>query len=165
MSYSKKKNYIKYIQGFSLIEVLIAVSVLGVLAVVLMSSTNKGIILSNQALNEVQAGFLLDEGAEAVKSLRDTNWTNISGVTDNTNYYLSFNNTTNLWSLSVTPSTIDSFTRTVVFSPVYRDVNDDIASSGTLDSGTKKVTITTFWSSNGNSISKSIPFYISNIFN
>jgi prepilin-type N-terminal cleavage/methylation domain-containing protein len=165
MSYLKKIKYKKYIQGFSLIEVLIAVSVLGVLAVVLMSSTNKGIILSNQALSEVQAGFILDEGAEAVKSLRDINWANISGVTDNTNYYLSFNNTTNLWSLSVTPSKIDSFTRTVVFSPVYRDANDDIASSGTLDSGTKKVTITTSWPTNGNTISKSISFYISNIFN
>lgn len=165
MSNLNKKNYIKYIHGFSLIEVLIATSVLSVLAVVLLSSTNKGIILSNQALDEVQAGFLLEEGAEAVKSLRDINWTNISGVTDNTNYYLSFNNTTNLWSLSVTPSKVDSFTRVIVFSPVYRDANDDIASSGTLDAGTKKVTVTTSWPSNGNTISKSIPFYVSNIFN
>ncbi|MCX6755747.1 MAG: type II secretion system protein [Candidatus Nomurabacteria bacterium] len=165
MSKLNKKNYIKYIQGFSLIEVLIATSVLGVLAVILMSSTNKGIILSNQALDEVQASFLLEEGSEAVKSLRDTNWTNISGVTDNTNYYLAFNNTTNVWSLSATPSKVDSFTRVIVFSPVYRDSNDDIASSGTLDAGTKKVTVTTSWTSNGNTISKSVPFYISNIFN
>lgn len=159
------KNKNKFTKGFSLIEVVIATSVLGVLAVILMSSTNKGIILSNQALDQVQSNFLLEEGAEAVKSLRDINWTNISGVTDNTNYYLSFNNGTNLWSISTTPSKIDNFTRVVVFYPVYRDANDDIAESGTLDSGIKKVTITNSWPSNGNTISKSISFYVSNIFN
>lgn len=159
------KKYFKLNKGFSLIEVIVASTVLSVLSMVLLSATSKGIKLSNQALDQVQAGYLLEEGAESVKILRDTNWTNISSAIDNTTYYLNFNTSSNVWSLSTTPSTIDSFfTRTVVFYPVYRDGNDDISDAGTLDSGTKKVTVNVSWNYSEPS-TKSLSFYVSNIFN
>lgn len=164
MNILNTRKYFKHNKGFSLIEVLIASSVLSILSMVIMSATSKGINLSNQALNQVQAAYLLEEGSESVKIIRDNAWVNISGLNDNTNYYLDFNTNSNTWSLSTTPSTIDSFfTRTVVFSQVYRDGSDDIASAGTLDTGTKKVTLSVSWGAGGSNV-KSLSFYISNIF-
>jgi predicted O-linked N-acetylglucosamine transferase (SPINDLY family) len=49
---------------------------------------------------------------------------------------------------------------------VNRDANDDIASSGTLDARTKKISITVSWAvSDATTTSKTLDFYISDIFN
>lgn len=162
-----QKNTIK---GFSLVEVLIACAVISISIIALMSASTKGIQLSNEALRQTQANLLLEEGAEAVKSIRDASWTNISSITPNTNYYLTFNTGTNTWSLGTTAvGAIDSiFTRIIVLSGVSRDINDDIVSSGGSydDARTKKVTVTVSWPSIDNSASsKDLSFYISDIFN
>ena len=154
-------------KGFTLIEVLIACSIMSLITISVMSAATKGIQLSNRALKQVQANLLLEEGAEAVKSIRDDNWNTISSLSPDTNYYLSFDTNTNKWFLVSNPtSAIDgTFTRVIVFSEVYRDNNDDIAETGALDIGTKKVSITVSWTSAGVVVSKEINFYITNIFN
>ena len=151
--------------GFTLIEVLIACMIISTTIFALMSATSKGINLSTKALRQVQASTLIEEGAEAVKSIRDTNWGTISGLTLNTNYYLSFN--ANTWTLSTTPpDPIDEiFTRTIIFSQVYRNSNDDISSSGTIDSNIKKVDVAASWISPSGTNSKDLIFYVANIFN
>jgi type II secretory pathway pseudopilin PulG len=157
-----KKSY-----GFALVEVMISCAILSTVTIALLSYAQKGLELSNLSLRQTQANYLLEEGGEAVKTIRDANWSNISGLTLDTNYYLSYDTSTNVWSLSATPSLVDGiFTRKIVFSAVYRDSNDDIvASGGTLDTGTKKVTVTTSWAGgDGASTSKTLTFYISNIF-
>lgn len=166
MANTNKKNYKG---GFSLIEVLIACVIISTSTFALMSASAKGNQLSVKAVRQTQASFLLEEGAEAVKSIRDADWANISGLTVGTTYYLSFNTGTNVWSLGTTPtSPVDSiFTRTVVFSAVNRDANDDIVSSGgTLDARTKMVTVSVSWTtSGGEASSKDLVFYLSDIFN
>lgn len=161
--FENKKN------GFTLVEILIGCAIITTMIFALMVSAQKGINLSDKALKQTQANMLLEEGAEAVRSIRDASWTTISNLTLNTDYYLSYNTSTNVWSLSTTPSaTIDSiFTRKVLISQVLRDATtDDIASTGNLDSRTKKVTITVSWvDSDGTTLSKDLPFYISDIFN
>ncbi len=156
-------------KGFTLVEILIGCAIMTTMIFALMASAQKGINLSDKALKQTQANMLLEEGAEAVRSIRDSAWSNISGLTLDTNYYLSYNTSTNVWSLSTTPSaTIDStFTRTVVVSQVLRDATtEDIASSGNVDSRTKKITITVSWpTAEGTTISKDLPFYIADIFN
>ncbi len=154
--------------GFSLVEVLIACAIISTMIFALMSAVQKGISLSLNALKQTQASFLLEEGAEAIKSIRDANWTNISSITLDTNYYFSYNNSTNLWSVSTTPTTaIDSmFTRTVTLSQVFRNATDDIAVSGTVDTHIKKVVVTVSWpSSDGTTFSRNLSFYLVNIFN
>ncbi|MFA7315586.1 MAG: type II secretion system protein [Candidatus Paceibacterota bacterium] len=153
-------------RGFTIIEVLIACAIISVTSFALISTAQKGIQLSNQALRQVQAGLLIEEGVEAVKTIRDNGWSTISGFALNTIYYPSFNTSTNTWSLGTTnPGILDSvFTRTVVFSEVNRDSNDDIVSSGTVDARTKKVTVEVSWPSSGGSTSKAITFYIADIF-
>ncbi len=154
---------IKNNKGFSIIEVVIVCAVISICLFALMSSAGKSIQVSNQSLRQVQATLLIEEGVESIKSIRDNNWTNISGLTNGQKYYLSFNNN---WSLSPTVSNIDGlFTREVVSSAVYRDSNDNIAESGTLDSGTVKFTVTVRWNKPNGTVSKSLSFYVSNIFN
>jgi prepilin-type N-terminal cleavage/methylation domain-containing protein len=154
--------------GVTLIEVIVASAIISVAIFALMSGAQKGITASNDALKAMQASMLLEEGAEAVKTIRDNAWGNISSLTNDTTYYLSYNTGTNAWSLSTTPaSAIDGvFTRTVVFSAVSRDSADDIVSSGgTLDSRTRKVTVTATWpNSPAVTVSKTLIFYISDIF-
>ena len=167
MKTSYKKKYSK---GFTLVEVLVACAIISTSTFALMSAATKGIQLSNQALRQTQASFLLEEGAEAVKSIRDASWANISSLTLDTNYYLTFNTGTNTWSLgTIAVGTIDGlFTRTVVLSGVSRDGNDDIVTSGGTydDTRTKKVTVNVSWPlSDASTSSKDLSFYISDIFN
>lgn len=162
--------YKKYIKGFSLVEVLIACAIMATSVLALMAASTNGIQLSNQTLKQTQANFLLEEGAEAVKSIRDESWENISNITLNTDYYLTFDSGTNSWSLGTTPvGAIDSlFTRKVVFSGVSRDINDDIVSSGGSydDDKTVKVIVSISWpSTQGSTSSRDLSFYISDIFN
>ena len=159
--YKNKKN-----KGSMLIEVIVATALISILMLALVSVAQKSLDLSERSLKQVQASFLLEEGVEAVKTVRDNSWTNISSVTTGVNQYLSFDTGTNTWSLSSTPSTIDNvFTRTIVVDAVYRDGTDDIASSGTVDPNTKKVTVNVSWLSSFGTVNKSISFYIVDLFN
>jgi Tfp pilus assembly protein PilV len=159
-------NHNKKSKGFALIEVMIACALVATVTITLLSFAEKGLGLSSRSLRQVQATLLAEEGAEAVKTIRDANWTNISSITLNTNYYLSYNNSTDVWSLSTTANSIDNiFTRTIVFSSVNRDSNNDIVTTGgTTDAGTIKVTVTTSWLSTEGANSKVLTLYITDIF-
>lgn len=161
--------------GFALIEILIACSIISISMFALMQTAEKGIQLSSLALKKSQASFLLEEGAEAVKSIRDNNWTTISNLSlSPTKYHLFFNTSLSAWILD--PSTtnlagsiptypIDGFNRTITISSVGRDSNDDIlASGGTIDPRTKEVTIEVTWTAFNGPNSKILSFYITDIF-
>ena len=151
-------------RGFVLVEVLIACAIISTITFAIFSGAQKGIGLSNLALHQIQASFLLEEGAESVRAIRDTSWATISNLTLGTTYYLSYDTNLNLWSLTTTPNVVDSFTRTVVLEAVNRDSTDDISVSGTNDPRTKKVTVTVSWLEGGKSTSKILSFYLADIF-
>lgn len=77
-------------------------------------------------------------------------------------YYPTFTGGT--WTLSTTPTTVDGFTRTVVFSNAYRNGSNILSSSGTLDANTRKITVNIAWTDPMGSKSDSLTFYLSNIF-
>ncbi len=148
--------------GAALVEVVVVASIVTLLTVAITGVINQTVVVNDLALRNTQAGYILEEGAEAVKIIRDNSWSNITGLTAGTNYYLGYSS--GVWSLSATPSTVDTrFTRIIVISAVNRDGNDDIASSGTNDTGTKKVTVTVSWLSAGNTVTKTLAFYVSDI--
>ncbi len=100
-----------------------------------------------------------------VKGLRDASWTgNIASQTNDTPYYLDFVNSA--WALTTTLLLIDSkFSRTVTFSAVGRNSSSDIvASGGTSDPNTRKVTVVVSWPLGGITATRSIETYITNIF-
>ncbi len=162
--------------GFTIIEVLIACSIISISLFSLMEGANKGIYLSNQTLRKTQSNLLLEEGAEAVKSIRDNDWNTISNLNLDTQYHLYFDTTNKVWVLDnngnslvgyIPSYPIDNiFNRTVAFSSVYRDSNDDITNGGgTIDPHTKKVTVSVSWPNSEGASSKSLSFYIADIFN
>lgn len=147
-----------------MIEVLIAASIITISILAAMSVAQQSIYVSRQAFHTTQATFLLEEGAEAVRIVRDNAWSNISSLTLGTNYYPTFTGGT--WTLSSTANAVGIFTRTVVLTSVNRDdiTKDIVESGGTLDSGIKLVTITVSWLEGATTVTKNLQFYIVDIF-
>lgn len=146
-----------------IVEVLVAVSIITVSILAAMAVAQKSIYVSRQAVHATQAAFLLEEGAEAVRILRDNSWSNISSLIPATSYYPFFSGGT--WTLSPTANTVGIFTRTVSVALVNRDNStQDISALGTDDPGTKLVTVTVSWMEGGNVITKTLEFYIMDFF-
>lgn len=152
--------------GFVLVEAVVAAAVCttvlaGAIGAFLITVQNAQ---SNSA--QVQASYLAEEGVEAMRVIRDTSWSsNISSLTSNTTYYLSWNGTT--WVSTTTNKFIDrTFERKVVLSDVNRDNSskDIVTSGGTTDPNTKKVTVTVSWRNGASTTSKSLSAYLANIF-
>ena len=158
------KNFCKT-SGFMIVEVLIAASIITVSVIASAAVAQKSIYVGRQAFHVTEAAFLLEEGAEAVRILRDNAWTNISGLASGTTYYLKFSGGT--WTTTTLESdgTIGIFSRKVVITNVNRDATtQDIATIGSDDPGTKLVTVTVSWNEGGTMITKTLPFYIIDIF-
>lgn len=146
-----------------MVEVLVVSSIITASVLGAMAVAQKSISISRQSVHTAQAGFLLEEGAEAIRILRDNAWTNISNLNINTDYYLVFSDGT--WITSTTPSEIGKFTRKIRISNVNRNAtSQDISVSGTNDVNTKLITVSVSWIEGGRTITKSLPFYIMNIF-
>src|SRR3989344_7358342 len=106
-------------RGFMMVEILVAISIVVVSILAAMAVAQKSMAVSRQALYSSQAVFLLEEGAEAVRILRDNGWANISGLETSTTYYPVFSE--GAWSLSATSTQVGIFTRTVTVAAVNRN--------------------------------------------
>ncbi len=151
-------------KGFAMVEILVATSIITAAFLFSMAVAQKSIYLARQATHQIQAAMLLEEGAEAVRIVRDNAWTNISSLTSGTNYYPTFSNGT--WTLSTTSNTVGIFTRKVTLASVNRNLTsgDIVISGGTADNYTKKITVTVSWPQGGQTITKTMMFYLLNIF-
>ena len=153
------KNY-----GYMMVEIMVAAAIITGSVLATMAVAQKSVYVSFQALHLSQAGFLLEEGAEAVRIVRDNAWSNISGLTIGTNYYPTFSGGT--WTLSTTSNTVGIFTRIVTFTNVNRDntTKDIVSSGGTVDNRTKLVAVTVSWMEGGATVTKTLQFYIIDVF-
>lgn len=147
--------------GFFLVEVVVASAVIATVLILLLGSIQNSVEVSQRSLERTQVSFLLEEGVEGMKSIRDAGWSTVSSLTEGTTYYLSW--TGSAWSISQSATTIDRFTRTISVAPVYRDGSDDIAATGTLDTDAKKVTVRVTWSAPSGLQEEDLQFYIFNI--
>ncbi len=148
----------------SIVEVILASALIAAALISVIAVAGRSLEISRRSLHLYQASLVLEEGAESVRTIRDNAWTNISGLTSGTTYYLSY--ASGAWSLSTTPSTVDIFTRTVTLSDVYRNATtqDIVSTGGVLDSGTKLVTVSVTWNEGTTTMTKTLPFYIAKIF-
>lgn len=164
MRSSKKNLNGSLSKGFGLIEIIIGSAILTVSLVATSTYFQKTLQLNQDSGKTVQASFLLEEGIEAVKFFRDSSWTNISGLTAGTYYFLQFDGTK--WATTSSNIFVDNaFERKFVLNNVSRDANDDIvASGGTNDPETKKVTVSVSWLGRNGTTTKTISTYITNIF-
>ena len=152
-------------RGFGLIEIVVGAAVLTTSLLGISFYYQQALKVSQRTGNFVRAGFLMEEGIEVAKFFRDTSWTNISGFTPGTTYYLSWTGST--WATTTTNTFVDGmFERKLVIDNVSRDSNDDIVSSGgTLDAGTKKATVSVSWNEKGATTTKTVSTYLTNFFN
>jgi hypothetical protein len=98
---------------------------------------------SHEVADETQALYLAEEGQELVRFIRDNDWTNISSLSIGVDYYLDIQ--TSDITTTATPEVIGRFTRSFSLEDVERDSDDDIVSSGSVDSGSRYVTVSVEW--------------------
>jgi len=152
-------------KGFGLLEIAIGVSIISLSIFSLTAVSNLALKLTEESARNTQASFLLEEGVEALKILRDSSWSaNIAPLASGTVYYFAFTN--HNWQATSTNIYIDGiFERNFALQGVNRDINDDIVSSGgILDPDTKKITISVSWLSRNGTTTQSVSAYITNLF-
>ena len=153
----EKKN------GISLVEVIVGAAITTLILSGLIAAYQLYFKTALANLRQVEAAFLAEEGAETLRFLRDGSWNNLSSLTAGATYYLTFYNGN--WQATTSNIFVDGiFERKFVLTNVYRDGNDDIAPTGTLDLNTKKAVITLAWNNGLATTSKSLEFYLTNFF-
>ncbi len=168
MNKSQRFKNEKYLfrAGFGLVEAVIGIALISVFLVGITAVARFSSRLVFSAESELQATFLLEEGVDAVKGLRDASWTsNIAPLFIDTDYWLQFGG--NAWALtpSVKPFIDGRFDRRVKVFTVLRDSSDDIVvSGGTADPNTKKITVSVSWFDRGATTTETASTYISNLF-
>ncbi len=159
-------------KGFGVIEIVIGVAIITISLLGVMLSAKVSFQIISENLRRVQANFLAEEGIEALKTIRDDGWTaNIVPVTTGSDYHLVYDVGTNKWTVvaGILANQIDStFTRTVRLDTVMRDVangtQDIVFGGGTVDAGTRKVTVTISWPGRTGVKTQAISTYMTNIF-
>lgn len=152
-------------KGFSLIEIVIASSIILLIVVSIFSSYVVSLSASSKNTAFLQSAFLAEEGTEALKNMRDWGFAeNIASLSNDTTYYLEWLN--GHWQATTTNIFIDGkFDRSFVLSEVSRDGgNDVVVSGGSVDTGTKKVTVSVSWSDGSATTTKIMESYVSDIF-
>lgn len=150
-------------KGISLIEVLVGTSLVLIVFLSLISAYNLFLKMSLKNTAKIQSAYLLEEGLEAIRSIRDESWDdNIAILNSGTDYGLSFNGSK--WLTVSNPVYVASFYRYFEMNDVYRDANDDISLTGTLDNETKFFTFYVSWLENGATTTRSISAYFSKLF-
>lgn len=114
--------------GFSIIEALLAGSLLSIVVAGLFASIISGQESARLSGERVRASYLAEEGIEAVRSIRDAAFTNFADGT----YGLGISG--NQYTLTGTSDTTGAFTRSILI--------------GTVDSDTKSVISTVTWQQN-----------------
>lgn len=113
--------------------------------------------------DNIKAEFLATEGLEALRTIRDAGYANISALPRDTDRYLYWNGAA--WTATTAPELIDSvFARKFRVFDVYRNGSGDISASGTLDTNILKAEITVVWADNATTSERVISTYLGNVF-
>lgn len=151
----------------SLIEVLVAAAIIVSSVVSIMGAYGGLTSLSLKNTPKLQAAMLLGEGAEALRIIRDSGWTeNIASLSNGTTYRFTWDTAGGRWRATTSAFMIDGmFDRTFTLSAVSRDSTsyDPVTTGGTLDTGTRKASIQVSWNDGTGTTTKSVETYIYNI--
>ncbi|PIP73381.1 MAG: hypothetical protein COW88_02060 [Candidatus Lloydbacteria bacterium CG22_combo_CG10-13_8_21_14_all_47_15] len=154
-------------QGFGLIEIVIGSAIISsaLLGIVFAGGTYERV--SREVRETIKVSFLADEGVEAMRSIRDDDWSVFASLAVGTPYYLVFSG--GQWTATATPDTIDSmFTRTVTLYNVSRDsaTNKISTSSGGtyIDAETREVRASVSFERAATTTTREVRAYFSNIF-
>ncbi len=142
--------------GITSIEVVLGVSLAGIIIAYTANSITQFINTSRDVTIQTQALFLAEDGLELVRYVRDNDWTDISALSLGSTQYLSV--TSSDVTITGTPEVIDEFTRSFSVENVYRNTTSfDIVASTTggsaADPDSKYVTMTVSWGNPTDSVS------------
>lgn len=165
MNSLRKKNL-----GFSMVEVIVASSIISVTLLVLVSVYSAVARYSLSNVRALKASQLVEESIEVLHYLRDSGYTrNIAQLTVGSTYYLYWDQTVGSGSWTATTSDIlleNRYQVSFALSSVYRDTNFDVVSSGgILDSGSRKAVVSISWREGAATTTKTGETYLFNIFN
>jgi len=149
--------------GLGMVEIIVVIAVITVSFTAVLQLF-KLQVQTERAKREEMAGYtLLSESLEAVRSIRDDAWSNLSSLTIGAEYYPEISG--NSWVLSsIDPGAINGYSRWIVINSVNRDASDNIVSSpsGSLDSDTLEIVSYVEWQSNGTTTSRNLRTYLTN---
>ncbi len=166
-----KKEMVKQVKnragkGMSLVEIVVGAAIIMTAVVSLLGIFGGLTNLSIRNTPRVQAAMLLDEGAEVLRLMRDAGWhSKIGNLANGTTYRLLWQNSA--WTSTTTATLVDGkFDRTFVLSAVNRDATtyDIVTSGGSVDTGTRKATISVAWNDGSGTTTKSVQMYIYDTF-
>jgi type II secretory pathway pseudopilin PulG len=153
------KRYIAHYgqeRGITAIEVVIGVAIAALILIFVSNTIALFINAGRTASERTKALYLVEDGLELVRFVRDERWSNISSLSTNSTHYLNVTPTT--ITTTVTPEYIDGYRRSFRIQNVYRNsTTDDIVASTTsgsvVDTGSKYVTMTVEWGNPTTSLS------------
>lgn len=137
-SYIRKNSYTT--EGFSLVEILIAISVFLIFSYALATIIVNTERQLKHATNTERAASLAEEGLEAVRNIRDNNFSNLSNGT------FGLATTTNQYNLSGSSDLTGLFTRQLTLStisPSQKQVNSTVTWVDQISS-TNSLTLSTY---------------------
>ncbi len=147
------------------VEILVSAYIITLTALASLNLAQRSSYISRHTFLTAQAVFFGEEGAEAIRVIRDNDWSNIQNATTGAIYYFYFNGST--WLLSSDPANeqIGGVKRKVIFQTVRRDdsTHDIVDSGGSVDNGTRRVNVNVNWTENGQYYDKLTEFYIMDI--
>lgn len=117
-------------KGTTLVEVLVGVSIVAIVSVFVGVTVYQFSVVRNNILDDTSKLYLAEEAYETIRFLRDADWSNISGLTNDTSYYLQVSTTT--VAIGGSPELISGkFNRSFLVQPVYRNGSGNIVASTT----------------------------------
>ncbi len=153
-------------KGIMLAEVLIAVFIFSVILGVLVTINNLYLTSVSSSLKSVKALYLAEEGMEAVRIIRDTNFSNFQNLTEGESYYLYFlNSASSTWEATTSDlyKDVGGIDRWFVLNPIRREYNQIATSTGNIVPNTKKVTVYVSWDDKSGTITKSLSTYLTKL--
>ena len=127
-----------------MVEVLVGISIVAVTLIAIGFGVNAYVEARRELITETKSTYLVEEGYEIIRAIRDNDWNTIEALTTGTTYYLAVATTT--IAISNSPEIIDSnYRRSFVPRAVYRNGSDDIVPSttpgATVDAGSRQIDV------------------------
>jgi len=157
------KQIFKNQDGIGLIEILVVASIISIALAALAGLGNFALKIQHQTKQNTIAAFLATEAIEAARAIKDGQWANLADLNIDTPLHPIKHPSLAQWAMESEEETINGFRRQIMIGNVYRDGSFNIvASGGTLDDDTKKITSVVSWNDNGQARQITLIDYLTN---
>jgi len=148
---------VKRQDGYSLIEIVLAVAILAIVMVPLVGVMIRGYSVGVDIGDQIQAVFYAQEAMESAYNVLSHQWEEVSVG----EYHPDLGS--GVWVLLTGSEEIGDFTRVITISNALRDADGNLSDSGDEDKKTKRVEVSVHWSDLGVTHEKEIVSYYSEV--